>query len=598
MIRISRRTVLHAPFIIAALGVLAVGGTAYSFVRLTTGDNVTGLHWASSPARYTIQSAGSKDVPDQSGAQAIRLAFATWSAVDGSGERLVEDPTNSNMAKVHANDGVNLVFFDETNATGLFTGADFIIAITPVFFDGSGALLDADIVFNGFNHSFSTDLRGGTYDVQNIATHEAGHFLGLDHTGIYGATMIPFAFEQDVRLRSLEKDDISGLTTIYPTALEGRLTGAIVLDGGTAPDGAHVVAVNVATGEPQSGTLTLAGGGFSIEGVLPGQYHVYVEPLDGPVSGANLQRGSVTTGFTTAFAGGVATPSVFSVAPGQAVAVGTIHVQSRSGFNLSGVIGGQSQVLRGSSVIFQVTGDGLQLGLTVEVPGPGVHLASGNRGVLDGNGGFPISVDANAPTGLHDIYVYRNGGTEMVALPGGLEVRAAAPTVATCAPSSGPTAGGQRVTIAGANFRAGARVVMGDQIATQVNVTSDTSIQATTPGQTAAGAARVVVINPDGQQGTATNAYTFAGAPAPPPPPSSAGTSGGTSAGGGASAGGSTGGGTMPTGGSSGGGGGGGGGGGCAIAARAPTSALLPYLLGLAALGIIRRRAWRRSLRS
>jgi hypothetical protein len=596
--RISRRTVLYAPIFVGVLGALAIGTTAYSFVRLTTNDgNNVGLHWApnAQPVPFTIQAQGSKDVPDQSGAQAIRLAFDTWSQVPGAGLRFAENASHASMPKTHANDGVNLVFFDETDATGLFVNADFIIAITPVFFDGSGNLLDADIVFNGAAHSFSTNLSVNTYDIQSIATHEIGHFLGLDHAGIYGATMIPFAFEQDTRLRSLAQDDIAGITSIYPAGTAaplGRIQGQVLLDGssGATPvDGAHVVVVNPASGEPQSSTLTLADGSFSVEGLEPGNFRVYVEPLDGPTTGANLQRGtgSVMTGFTTTFVGGVATPAVFGVGVGSTMSTGAIHVQARSGFNISGVIGGQSQVLRGSTANFQLTGDGLVAGLDVEVDGPGIHLSGGsNTGTLLAGAGFQVAVDAGAPTGIHDIYVFRTGpsGREMVALPGGLEVRATPPILEACLPGGGATAGGDPVTLSGSNFAPGARVLFGDQIATQVVVQSASSIAATTPGETAAGTVAVIVINPDGQQATLASAFTFSGPPAPtPPPPAPGTTSGGSGAGSAAS----------------GTGGGGGGGGGCAFAgapgAAAPAGALLPHLLALAAIAIIRRRVRNRS---
>jgi MYXO-CTERM domain-containing protein len=70
-------------------------------------------------------------------------------------------------------------------------------------------------------------------DAQNTVTHEAGHFVGLDHTprttapGSCGdpadpalacsdTTMYPDASVREIRKRDLSADDVTGLCTIYP----------------------------------------------------------------------------------------------------------------------------------------------------------------------------------------------------------------------------------------------------------------------------------------------------------------------------------------------------------------------------------------------
>jgi uncharacterized cupredoxin-like copper-binding protein len=83
-----------------------------------------------------------------------------------------------------------------------------------------------------------------------------------------------------------------------------------------------------------------------------------------------------------------------------------------------------------------------------------------------------------------------------------------APTVTGIAPSSGTTAGGTFVTIAGTNFASGATVSMGGSAATGVNVTGASSLTASTPAH-AAGIVSITVANADGQSGTLSNAYTY-----------------------------------------------------------------------------------------
>jgi hypothetical protein len=59
----------------------------------------------------------------------------------------------------------------------------------------------------------------GDCDIQGVATHEYGHALGLDHTGVDGATMTPFHPDNWVPARSIELDDIQGLQAIYGVKL-------------------------------------------------------------------------------------------------------------------------------------------------------------------------------------------------------------------------------------------------------------------------------------------------------------------------------------------------------------------------------------------
>ena len=92
---------------------------------------------------------------------------------------------------------------------------------------------------------------------------------------------------------------------------------------------------------------------------------------------------------------------------------------------------------------------------------------------------------------------------------------AAAPTVTAIAPVRGVLDGGTAVTITGTGFVAGATVTVGGIAATSVAFVGATSITAVTPAG-AAGAASVVVTNPDTQANAANALYTYAAPLAPP----------------------------------------------------------------------------------
>lgn len=84
------------------------------------------------------------------------------------------------------------------------------------------------------------------------------------------------------------------------------------------------------------------------------------------------------------------------------------------------------------------------------------------------------------------------------------------PSVLSVSPNTGTSNGGTTVTITGRGFFpgvAGTRVVIGQLEATNVNVISDTQLQAVTPMGNGTG--KVLVMNPDYQTGQLLNAYTF-----------------------------------------------------------------------------------------
>ncbi|PTL79262.1 IPT/TIG domain-containing protein [Vitiosangium sp. GDMCC 1.1324] len=111
--------------------------------------------------------------------------------------------------------------------------------------------------------------------------------------------------------------------------------------------------------------------------------------------------------------------------------------------------------------------------------------------------------------------VVRNPDGQLATLPGAYTYEPVpAPTLAAINPGHGPATGGTRVTLTGARFAPGARVLLGDVEATAVSVTSATSLSATTPAH-APGKVDVVVRNADGQGATLAGAFTY---DVPPPP--------------------------------------------------------------------------------
>ena len=99
-----------------------------------------------------------------------------------------------------------------------------------------------------------------------------------------GAVMFPISLGRGVTAdRTLQPDDIAGVSTLYPDGDHENTTGAVsgrIVRNGAGVLGAHVVAFNPRTGELIGGFSLGQGGAFQIAGLTPGAHVIRVEPLD------------------------------------------------------------------------------------------------------------------------------------------------------------------------------------------------------------------------------------------------------------------------------------------------------------------------------
>ncbi|AUN98452.1 hypothetical protein C0V70_10115 [Bacteriovorax stolpii] len=87
-----------------------------------------------------------------------------------------------------------------------------------------------------------------------------------------------------------------------------------------------------------------------------------------------------------------------------------------------------------------------------------------------------------------------------------------APTIASVTPNVGALAGGNTITINGANYFPGATVLVGSNACTSIIVLSSTAIQCKVPAR-AAGTVSILITNIDNQSVSLTNGYTYQTSP-------------------------------------------------------------------------------------
>ncbi len=118
-------------------------------------------------------------------------------------------------ADMSSPDGLNEVYFGQIDEPG-------VIAVTIVWgvFGGppqSRQLVEWDMVFDQSDFAWSATGEPGMMDFENIATHELGHSIGLDHPDSSCAleTMYAYASLGETSKRDLNSGDIAGVDGLY-----------------------------------------------------------------------------------------------------------------------------------------------------------------------------------------------------------------------------------------------------------------------------------------------------------------------------------------------------------------------------------------------
>ena len=184
------------------------------FALLHTQGGAT-LHWSPSEAPYSINASGSADVGDGSDIAAVKASFDAWNAA-ANFHYHTDCLTGLNASSIkpgnEVNDGNSIVTWVESN----WVYGSGTIAITFNWFDpNTGVIGESDLMANGQDYTWTTTDTGVQTDIADFITHEAGHYLGMDHSTDTEATMYATGNLGETKKRTLNPDDIAGVQSNY-----------------------------------------------------------------------------------------------------------------------------------------------------------------------------------------------------------------------------------------------------------------------------------------------------------------------------------------------------------------------------------------------
>lgn len=462
----------------------------------------------------------------------LQLAAQAWNGVSSSQLKLAYGGLES-LGTPQAAPGIDVVFDDDNIATGILAQTKVTTYADVSFLSSTTAFLPIlrSRIQMRKNLTVTVPQQASFYDSSfTTMVHEFGHAIGLQHT-LTSATMSTYVTRSTTKAMPLGADDIAGVSLLYPSpgylAATGSISGQVTL-GGNGVNLASVVAISPTSGVAIS-SLTNPDGTYTISGLPPDNYLLYVHPLPPAAQGeagpdaivlpmdASQNPFAANTGFVTQFFPGTRdwTQAVsIGVSAGNNVPNANFSVQASAGpvvyaMQLSGYVNNATEASpmlpQNGAYSMVFTAPGTTSGTNQLAPGLNVSVIGGAASIVPGYtkfytrynglnyvsmGVYTYSVSATTPVALavtvnNDLYV----------LPAAFFVVANnAPTLTNL----NPNGANGTLTVSGANLSPATTFVF-DGTVVPATANADGSFTLTAPPAPASYSSSVEALNADGQ---------------------------------------------------------------------------------------------------
>ena len=243
---------------------------------------------------------------------ALKEALARWVRATSLSATLGPD---TSISEAGLDDRNIVTTADTVNNRNFIGGA---LGLSLRFSDTvTGEIVEADMILNpGFQWTTLETNNPNFDNLFDVALHEFGHHWNLDHSISRSSTMFFQTSGFGFGFNPLSMDDLAGVNVTYPLVGLGQVTGSItgtVTRDGVPVFGAFVVAVDE-MGIAVANGISLTDGTYRLDFLPPGDYTLYVEPLDAPTTEGSVSGGifnqDMIEDFLPVFFNGQQAPSV------------------------------------------------------------------------------------------------------------------------------------------------------------------------------------------------------------------------------------------------------------------------------------------------